>query len=293
MTTNGALLVDKPTGWTSHDVVARVRRLFSERRVGHAGTLDPMATGLLVLALGPSTRLLRFAQARTKHYTGTVRLGVATDSLDADGSVVAHAEVPTLDTEQVNALASSFLGPQRQTPPMVSAVHVGGRRLYELAREGVDVERPARDIVIEKFTLTPSDDPRAWDFSVTCSVGTYVRVLLSDLSEKMGTVGHLSALRRVASGDHHVEDAWTLDALAELSTPVEALRPARDLVSSLEVVHVTDEDVARLRRGQRIAATAEPSSADVAAIDGRGELVAVLVRRGDQWQPDLVMVGQS
>jgi len=209
-TNNGLLLVDKPQGLTSHDVVARVRRILHEKKVGHAGTLDPMATGLLVLAVGPSTRLLRFAQSETKRYVGAVQFGAATDSLDADGVVTQVLPVPTLTTETVDAAAKMMLGKQEQTPPMVSAIKVDGQRLHELARRGVEVERQAREIEVTVFTLTATDDPTVWRFDVVCSVGTYVRVLLSDLAQRLGTVGHLVELRRLASGSHVVEDARTL-----------------------------------------------------------------------------------
>ena len=214
-TSNGLLLIDKPQGITSHDVIARVRLELSERRVGHAGTLDPMATGLLVLAVGPSTRLLRFAQGETKRYSGTVTFGVATDSLDADGQVLERRAVPTLSAHDVSEAASAMLGAQRQTPPMVSALKVGGRRLHALAREGLEVERVARDITIGEFSLRATEVPEVWEFDVTCSVGTYVRVLLSDLANRLGTLGHLSSLRRLASGEHDVSDALTLLAFKQ------------------------------------------------------------------------------
>jgi tRNA pseudouridine55 synthase len=156
-TPSGLLLVDKPAGITSHDVVARVRRILGERRVGHAGTLDPMATGLLVLAVGPSTRLLRFAQAGVKRYRGDVTFGVATDSLDADGVVVARSQVPALDATRVNDVAGAMRGAQTQVPPMVSAIKVNGRRLHALAREGVEVEREARPVTIAAFSLEPTE----------------------------------------------------------------------------------------------------------------------------------------
>ena len=279
------LLVDKPTGLTSHDVVARVRRIFGERRVGHAGTLDPMATGLLIIAVGPATRLIRFAQGCDKVYAGTVLLGVATDSLDADGQVVARADVAPLSTEQVNAVAASLTGPQRQVPPMVSAVHHKGERLYELARRGESVEREARAITVNRFALTPTEDPRHWDFVVDCSVGTYVRVLASDLAERLGTVGHLVALRRLASGDHLVEDALSLEEIA--ADPASALIAPLAFVSHLERVTLDAAHIEAARHGQRLEVLAR--AAEVAALDDTGALVAVLERRGDSYHPALVL----
>ncbi len=289
MTSNGLLLVDKPAGVTSHDVVARLRQLFHERRIGHAGTLDPMATGLLVVAVGPSTRLLRFAQSQTKRYVGTVRLGEATDSLDADGVTVATAPIPELSGDHVNTLAATLRGPQRQVPPMVSALKVRGRRLHALAREGIEVERPSRDIVVEDFSLWPGTRSGDWDFDVTCSVGTYVRVLLSDLAVKMGTVGHLTALRRVASGHYLVDDAHTLEELAGLGDVTLALAPAKDLVQDLAACVLGAPDVERMRTGQRIALASEFAEEEIAALDDQGRLVGVLRRRGELWKPEIVM----
>jgi len=288
-TSSGALLVDKPAGLTSHDVVARCRRLLGERRIGHAGTLDPMATGLLVMAVGPSTRLLRFAQAQTKRYTGTVRWGVATDSLDADGTVVATQEVRDLSASEVATAAAAMEGEQLQTPPMVSALKVGGRRLHALAREGIDVERAPRAITIQSFTLTPTDDPLVWQFDVTCSVGTYVRVLLADLAGSLGTIGHLTSLRRESSGTHRVAEAFSLDQLSEMDDVRDVLRPPRDLVAGLEFVELDAAQVARVRQGQRVSFEGLAQGSEVAALDTAGQLVGVLSRRGDQWKPDIVL----
>ena len=288
-TSNGLLLIDKPGGLTSHDVVARLRRLYNERRIGHAGTLDPMATGLLVVAVGPSTRLLRFAQAQVKRYSGEVRLGVATDTLDADGAVISRAEVPVLGADQVNALAAAMLGRQHQVPPMVSALKVGGRRLHELAREGVEVERAPREILIESFALEATGEPDRWRFDVTCSVGTYVRVLLSDLSESMGTVGHLVALRRLSSGAHRVDEAWSLQELSSLTDVTSALEPPARLVEGLESTTLDEAQTARMRVGQRLHLADDFVTEEIAAFEREGTLVGVLRRRGDLWKPEIVM----
>ncbi|MDH2903915.1 MAG: tRNA pseudouridine(55) synthase TruB [Actinomycetota bacterium] len=288
-TSSGLLLIDKPAGLTSHDVVARLRKVLNERRIGHAGTLDPMATGLLVVAVGSSTRLLRFAQSQSKHYIGTVRLGVATDSLDADGAIVATATVPELSLEVVNAAAAAMIGPQTQVPPMVSALKVKGRRLHELAREGIEVERAPRDIVIESFVLTPTEQSGDWDFDVTCSVGTYVRVLLSDLAMALGTLGHLTALRRIASGTHHVHDALTLEEVTALEDVTSALAPPRRLVESLESHVLGEGDVAKMRMGQRVALGESFEGDEIAVFERDGELVGVLRRRGELWKPEIVM----
>jgi tRNA pseudouridine55 synthase len=289
-TNNGLLLVDKASGLTSHDVVAQVRKILNERRVGHAGTLDPMATGLLVLAVGPSTRLLRFAQSEVKRYRGTVQLGVATDSLDADGTPTERRAVPSISHDVMNAAAGAMLGVQQQIPPMVSAVKVGGRRLHQLARQGVEVEREARDVTIHSFALVATDDPSVWSFDVECSVGTYVRVLLSDLTSALGTVGHLSSLRRTRSGDFHVEDALSVEQLSEVvAGGGSALRAPVTFVEKLEHV-VLDEDVERkIRLGQRVTLVDPLVTDEIAALNGTGQLVAILRRRDETWQPEVVL----
>lgn len=289
-TSNGLLLLDKPQGLTSHDVVARVRRILNERRVGHAGTLDPMATGLLVLGVGPSTRLLRFAQSEVKRYSGTVRLGVATDSLDADGVVVDERPVPLLNSELINEAARLMLGRQQQVPPMVSAIKVGGKRLHQLARQGLEVERASREITVSEFFLRPGGDAAVWNFEVECSVGTYVRVLLSDLAVNIGTVGHLSSLRRLSSGTHHVNQALSLEQLEEhVTRGVAALLAPVAFVADLASM-VLDQDQERcMRMGQRIELEESFTSNEIAALNHRGELVGILRSRADKWQPELVL----
>ena len=289
-TTSGLLLVDKARGLTSHDVVAAVRKILNEKKVGHAGTLDPMATGLLVLAVGPSTRLLRFAQSEVKRYSGAVKFGVATDSLDADGAVIGDGPVPTMSSDEVNVVASAMTGAQVQTPPMVSALKVAGKRLHELARQGVEVERAPRDITVSHFTLGASDDASIWTFDVECSVGTYVRVLLSDLAQRLGTVGHLVALRRVVSGAYDVEDAVTLEQLAQkVSEGVSVLRAPLDFVSALEHVQLTLDEERMTRMGQRLTLSATLLGPEIAALSESGELIGVLLRRDETWQPQLVL----
>jgi tRNA pseudouridine55 synthase len=289
-TSNGLLLLDKPQGATSHDAVDQVRRVLNERRVGHAGTLDPMATGLLVIAVGPATRLLRFAQSETKRYEGVVTFGTRTDSLDADGEVLERRDVPMLGADDVNEQAAAMLGAQHQTPPMVSAIKVKGKRLHALAREGVEVEREPRTIRIDEFQLEPLTG-ETWSFAVTCSTGTYVRVLLSDLAERLGTIGHLSALRRVASGHHVVSSALTyFDFEDRVSLGVNVLAPPRAFVEHLVSVTVTDDEERRLRQGQRVSLDA-PGDGEIAALNEAGSLVGVVRRRGEHFQPVVVMPG--
>jgi tRNA pseudouridine55 synthase len=293
-TSSGLLLIDKPQGLTSHDVVARVRRILHEKKVGHAGTLDPMATGLLVLAVGPSTRLLRFAQSETKHYSGAVKFGVATDSLDADGVVIDERPVPVLSRENVDAATAVMLGVQMQTPPMVSAIKIDGQRLHELARRGVEVERAPREIAVSTFTLTPTDDAAVWRFDVVCSVGTYVRVLLSDVALRLGTVGHLIELRRLASGSHRVEDALTLDVLADrVGDGEHVLSPPAAFVTALEHVTLDGDQTRAMRMGQRVSLDDGVRDEEIAAMDAEGNLVGILLRRNESWKPELVLASHD
>lgn len=289
-TSSGLLLLDKPKGLTSHDVVAKVRHIINEKRVGHAGTLDPMATGLLVLAIGPSTRLLRFAQSEIKRYTGVVRLGVATDSLDADGVVTAEQPVPLLTATQMSNAANAMIGPQLQTPPMVSAKKIGGRRLHQLARQGLEVEREPRSVTVSEFIVTATNDPAIWNFEVECTVGTYVRVLLSDLASRVGTIGHLIELRRLASGVHHVDQAVSLEEFALRATGTDfALRAPKCFVEHLERVVLSPDQERQMRMGQRLVLLETFGTDEIAAMDRSNDLVGILRRREEKWQPELVL----
>lgn len=212
---DGALLVDKPAGPTSHDVVDLIRRQFRIKKVGHAGTLDPNATGLLVLLLGRGTKLSERLMGSDKVYEGTIRLGVETDSYDADGEVVATRAVPTVSLGDLNVAASNFVGDLMQTPPMVSAIKKDGVPLYKLARKGVQIEREPRLIHIYQFKFDHYEEPDG-DFRVKCTKGTYVRSLAHDLGEMLGCGAHLKHLRRTESGALNVEDAVPFEDLAQM-----------------------------------------------------------------------------
>lgn len=221
---HGLAVVDKPAGVTSHDVVGMLRRRFGERRVGHAGTLDPDATGVLLVGVGNATRLLRFLTALGKTYTAEVVLGTETTTLDAAGEVTATHDMAAVTPEQVRAAVAEHLtGPILQVPPMVSALKVGGRRLHELAREGVEVERAPRPVTVHRFTVDPTDDPLVYRIEVTCSSGTYVRTLAADLGHLLGGGAHLRNLRRTASGTFTEHEARPPDD-ATLLPLVEVLR---------------------------------------------------------------------
>lgn len=212
---DGALLVDKPCGPTSHDIVAAVRRQFQFEKVGHAGTLDPNATGLLILLLGKGTKLSEKLMGSDKVYEGTARFGETTDSYDSDGEITSSLPVPPLTLDELNVYADQFTGDQLQTPPMVSAVKKDGVPLYKLARKGVEVERKPKLIRIYKFRFTSYQEPEA-QFRVACTKGTYIRSLVHDLGQKVGCGAHLSALRRTASGQFDVKDALPLDKVIAL-----------------------------------------------------------------------------
>ena len=213
---DGALLVDKPSGPTSHDVVDVIRRRFGIKKVGHCGTLDPNATGLLIIVLGRGTKLSEKMMSDDKVYEGTVKFGEATDSYDSDGEITATAPVPPLTLDQLNEAAATFIGDQMQMPPMVSAIKIKGVPLYKLARKGIEVEREPRLIHIYNYRFTNYEPPLG-QFRVGCTKGTYVRSLAHELGQKLGCGAHLTALRRSVSGKFDVAEAMGLDDLLKLT----------------------------------------------------------------------------
>ncbi|MFI5356839.1 MAG: tRNA pseudouridine(55) synthase TruB [Opitutales bacterium] len=215
---SGVLLVDKPRDHTSHDVVARLRGILKMRKIGHAGTLDPMATGLLIILVGKATRISQYLISLDKEYTGTIELGKVTDSQDADGQVMETRPVPPLTAEEVKVAMKTFLGDQYQMPPMYSAIKIDGVPLYKQARQGKEVEREPRFIRVSTFELTGFALPR-FDFLLRCSKGTYVRTIAHDLGQKLGCGAHLAALRRTATDTFNISQARTLDELEKLSLP--------------------------------------------------------------------------
>jgi tRNA pseudouridine55 synthase len=223
---DGLVVVDKAAGWTSHDVVAKCRGIFGQKRVGHAGTLDPGATGVLLVGLGRVTRLLRYPGALPKKYAGEVVLGTETSTLDDEGEVTATHDMGGVTLDDVRRAAAGFVGDIEQVPPMVSAVKVGGRRLHELARAGEEVERAARPVAVYRFDAF--DEPEAGVFSidVECSAGTYVRVLAADLGHALGGGAHLRRLRRTAVGEFSVAEAKPVEGLSvdAVLSPLEAMR---------------------------------------------------------------------
>ena len=214
---DGAVLVDKPFGWTSHDVVDAIRRQFGIRKVGHCGTLDPNATGLLVLVLGRATKLSEMLMSQDKVYAGTIKFGETTDSYDADGELIASLPVPPLGVDHLNELAAAFVGDLMQTPPMVSAVKKDGVPLYKLARKGMEVPREPKLIHIYSFRFTNYQEPLC-QFRIACTKGTYVRSLAHELGQKIGCGAHLASLRRVTSGKFDVAEAVPLAEALKLTS---------------------------------------------------------------------------
>ena len=214
----GVLLVDKPTDHTSHDVDARLRRKLNMKRIGHAGTLDPMATGLLIMLIGKATRISQYLISLDKEYEGTITLGATTDSQDADGQVMETRPVPPLTEAEVRTAMNSFLGDQYQMPPMYSAIKIGGVPLYKSARKGEDVVREPRFIRVMSIDLTRFALPQL-DFRLRSSKGTYVRTIAHDLGQKLGCGAHLSALRRTATDRFNISQAITLDAIEAMPIP--------------------------------------------------------------------------
>jgi len=216
---DGAVLIDKPAGPTSHDVVDAIRDTFQIKKAGHCGTLDPGATGLLVIVLGKGTKLSERLMGDDKVYEGSIKFGETTDSYDADGELVASLPVMPMTLDEINAAAATFQGDQMQTPPMVSAVKVNGTPLYKLARKGVEVERKARLVHIYSFQFSEYNEPIG-RFRFACTKGTYVRSAAHELGQKLGCGAHLASLRRTVSGKFHVKDAMPLEDLVKL-TPSE------------------------------------------------------------------------
>jgi len=286
----GFLVVDKPQGMTSNQVVGNVRKVTGVKKVGHAGTLDPMATGVLVLALGKVTRLIKFIQDQDKEYVATALFGVATDTLDADGAVLTR-EPMDFDEDDLRAIVPRFTGTIAQIPPMVSALKKDGRRLYELAREGEVVEREARQIEVhelEILSVGPPPYPEV-EFRVVCGKGTYVRSLADDMAGVLGGDAHLTSLRRTRIGSFGVGDSVTIDDLenweAYLMSPAEAM-------SAFEDVTVDDETAAGVRNGMRFVGgplLSGPEGEPFSVKDEGGELLAVYSRMGEQARPEVVL----
>jgi tRNA pseudouridine55 synthase len=283
---DGLVVVDKDAGWTSHDVVAKSRGLLGTRKVGHSGTLDPDATGVLLLGVGRVTRLLRFLTALPKTYTCEIVLGVETSTLDASGEVTATHDMGDVTIEAVRAAAATLTGEILQVPPMVSAVKVDGKRLHQLAREGIEVEREARPVTVHRFDVEPTADPLVVAAEVECSSGTYVRTLAADLGAALGGGAHLRALRRTAIGSFTLADARPLEEVS----PEVVLSPADALRDYVEV-RATPDDVVAVGYGRPLS-TDERFAGDGpwAIVDDDRRLLAVYAaKRAGTARPEVVL----
>ena len=282
---DGLALVDKEAGWTSHDVVAKARGLLRNRRIGHSGTLDPDATGLLLLGVGRVTRLLRFLTVLPKTYVGELVLGVETSTLDAAGEVVATHDMSAVTEGRVRSEAAKLTGDILQVPPMVSAVRVGGKRLHQLARAGQVVDREPRAVSVRRFDIEAIDTAvGTYRFTVECSSGTYVRSLAADLGRALGGGAHLHRLRRTAIGSFTLEDARPLDELVVIA-PVEALRDYPSVV-------VGSDLAADVRHGKVLERERVSFEGDGpwAVVDAEGDLLAVYEHhKGDMVKPTVVI----
>jgi tRNA pseudouridine55 synthase len=288
---SGLVIVDKPGGMTSHDVVARIRRLAGTRKVGHAGTLDPMATGVLVVGVDKATRLLGYLTLTEKEYVATIRLGQSTNTDDAEGEITATSTAVGVSAETLAKEVARLTGEILQVPPAVSAVKVGGQRAYKLTRAGAAPELAPRPVTVHEFTVTATraaGDLLDVDATVRCSSGTYIRALARDLGAALGTGGHLTRLRRTRVGGYGIERASTLEQLAErfdvlpLEDAAAAAFPRRDL---------TTDEARRLATGARLPAAADAPAADqgpVAAFAPDGRLIALVTEESGQARPLVV-----
>ncbi len=285
---SGVLVVDKPVGLTSHDVVQIVRKGTNIRRAGHTGTLDPRASGVLVILIGPAVRLSEYVSASDKRYQAVVRLGATTDTYDAEGRVTSSAPVNVTEEQFENAL-QQFIGEIEQVPPPYSAVKVKGRKAYEMAREGEEVELQPRRIKVYNLELLEWAPPEAV-IDVYCSSGTYVRSLAHDLGEVLGCGAHLVGLRRTKSGRFTLRDAVPLRKLREafeLGTWYQYLIPAADALSDWPALELTHEQVEAVRHGHRVPGDPPENNTWARGVSEQGELVALLewVPEANEWQP--------
>ena len=256
---NGIILVDKPQGWTSHDVVAKLRGIYQQRRIGHSGTLDPMATGVLAVFLGRGTRAVELCENDEKEYVADLLLGIVTNTQDITGEVLEQHSVE-VSRQQLEAVLEQFLGPQQQIPPMYSAVKIGGKKLYELARKGQSVERKPRSIVIHELELCDFDGKTA-RIRVVCSKGTYIRTLCHDIGAALGTGGCLSSLRRTRAGGFAIDDCVTMEQIQqarEQNAHMAFLRPVDSLFSGCPAVYLGEKEALRCKNGAENAVSGMP-----------------------------------
>jgi tRNA pseudouridine55 synthase len=293
MPINGVMVVDKPAGWTSHDVVAKARRLLGERSIGHLGTLDPMATGVLPLVLGRMTRLCQFYSASEKVYEGTIRLGVATDTYDADGEPVGAAHIVQVTVEEVTARATGFIGLIQQVPPPFSAKKIKGVPAYKLARKKQEVELKPVEVEVKEFTVGAVDGDML-SFRCRVSSGTYVRSLAHELGQKLGVGAHLASLRRTEVAEFNIDQSHTLEEIAETCTRGgidELLFHPRRVLPEIPCVTATDEDIAKIRHGRTVNLPEMSRSRWVKVFAGQADLICLASRvAGTLFHPKVVLI---
>lgn len=273
MAIDGIVLVDKPEGPTSHDVVAKARRIFGTRKVGHAGTLDPMATGMLILGIGKATRLLGYLTATDKEYLATIRLGQATNTDDAQGEVTAKADTSGISDEDIINSVREFRGPISQVPSSVSAIKVNGQRAYALVRKGEQVELPARDVMIHDFAVLEIN--RVDNFidvkvRVSCSAGTYIRALARDLGNKLKVGGHLTTLRRTRSGKF-----TQMRPLADIENSPSVIELAETVKLLFPVVEISGDDIKKAKNGMRVPLPVEVPPSVIGVFTNTGEIISL------------------
>ena len=280
----GIAVVDKPAGLTSHDVVAKARKVLGTRKVGHSGTLDPDATGVLILGVGRATRLLQFLTLLPKSYKGEIVFGEDTSTLDSSGEITATYDMTNLRPSGVREATKSFLGEIEQIPPMVSAVRVKGKRLYEIAREGNEVDRPSRNVRVDRFEVNPTENPMVYEVFVDCSSGTYIRSLAADLGSALGGGAHLRNLRRTGVGSFKEDEALPVEKIV-LQSPIVGMR-------DFEVVEVNEETRKEVSYGRVFARDRLEIKKEGpwALVDRSGELLAVYKEHGDKIKPAVVIV---
>jgi tRNA pseudouridine55 synthase len=292
LTLSGILVIDKPAGWTAHDVVARVRRLTGERRVGHAGTLDPAATGVLPVCVGEATKVVEYLSAHGKVYLAAVLLGTTTDSDDLDGWVIAERDASEITPAMVQAQMPQFLGEITQIPPAYSAIHIDGQRAYALARAGQVVAVPARQVIVHRLTLVAWAAPVAW-LVVDCGAGTYIRALARDLGNALGCGATLARLMRLRSGPFRLCEAWSLDALAALpdvraAWPQIAVHPDAAL-ADWPALLLDDRAARDWSQGKAILDHRAPDGMLVRAYDTAGAWRGIGVGADGAWRPKKVV----
>lgn len=285
----GFLNIDKPVGVTSHDVVARARRALRMKKIGHAGTLDPLASGVLVLCVGGATRLSDYVMAGTKRYLARVRLGAMTDTYDAEGEVMPVADPATVTRAGVERALGAFRGEIEQLPPMYSAIKQGGRKLYELARAGQSVERQPRRVTIHTIELTDWSPPEL-TLDVTCSAGTYIRSLAHDLGQSLGVGAYLTGLTRTASGNFRLQDAVSLDRLLAIDAPEALLIAPRQALAGWPSLTLDAEALEHVRHGRVLRDAAADEHTVAFAYTPDGDLAAILRAEDGAWKPQKVFI---